>query len=66
MTKKDYIIIAKAVNKALSSLTYTSVDTQEAYRCLTTVAESLAYELKLENSKFNESKFFEACLTKRA
>jgi hypothetical protein len=61
MTKKDYIVIAKAVNKAYISLSYASVNMGETKRSLQTVADALAYELKLENARFDSNKFIEAC-----
>ena len=61
MTKKDYIIIAKAINKAYSSLSYASVNMAETKRCLEIVADSMAYELQLQNTLFDKAKFINAC-----
>lgn len=61
MTKKDYILLAKAINKAYSSLRYASVNMGETKRCLDVTVDALAYELKLDNTLFDEHKFVQAC-----
>ena len=65
MTKKDYEVIAKGIAKAKSSLSYASVCMPETDRSIETLAGAIAYELKLDNGRFNEEKFLTACgLTK--
>lgn len=61
MTKKDYILLSKAINKAKSSLSYASINMGETMRSLQVTAEAIAYELKLDNARFDETKFLEAC-----
>ena len=61
MTKKDYILIAKAINKAQASLRYASVNMAETQRCLSIVAETFASELARENVRFDSVKFLQAC-----
>jgi hypothetical protein len=61
MTKKDYILIAKAINSAKSALSYASVNMGETNRCIEIVVANLSYLLRGNNHKFDETRFKEAC-----
>lgn len=52
MTKKDYILIASAINNAC-----TSVDKN----IKSAIAKEFARVLKEENPQFNREKFYKAC-----
>lgn len=58
MTKKDYILIAKAVKEARDDVQ--NAPHNEKY-IVSTVAFALARELEKDNSRFDRQKFIEAC-----
>ena len=55
MTKKDYIVFAKVLNKNLKSITE-----QRDEELLADITQDLMTELKKDNKLFNERKFIEA------
>jgi len=67
MTKKDYQLIADVIcgrveNAKLSlHFGYTDEDISHALNTLSDLADMMAYELKLDNSKFDRDKFLSAC-----
>jgi len=56
MTKKDYELIAKSFNSVISDC-----ETQEELEVVYELAESLAVDLKDNNSLFDKDKFLTAC-----
>jgi hypothetical protein len=58
MTKKDYMLIAKAINTALHSCKYKITGP----RTIDNVVSCLIFELRSTNPKFNANKFREACM----
>lgn len=60
MKKKDYILIAKVINKVASGWNYDS----KYAAAISTVACQLSDELKTENNRFDVEKFLQACSVK--
>ena len=61
MTKKHYIIIAKAIKDSRYSLAYASVNMGETERSLEIVARTLSIALWNDNHKFSPERFLKAC-----
>lgn len=61
MTKKDYELIAKAIEGAGVALRYASVNTGETRRALQIVTLQLSSALAIENPRFDKDKFYNAC-----
>ena len=60
MTKNDYIVIAKVLNKRLSPYLEPGTNV-ETYRALRDVSEDFVEELSKLNPKFSRDKFLTAC-----
>ena len=58
MTKKDYILIAKAIKQTLKDLSFID-NYQEIIK--TSLIENISSELYYENYKFNKEKFCLSC-----
>lgn len=61
MTKKDYILIAKAIKKQRSHEMTLYEDGGSNIEVVDAVAQALAYELQLENPRFDKQRFLIAC-----
>lgn len=57
MTRKDYILIARALNGAMP-VSPESDRVKEAWR---TAADALAYALATDNPRFDRERFMRAC-----
>ena len=60
MTKKDYVLIARAINFTRFELRQ-HLSNKEMGAGVDRVVEELVKELQNENPRFNRSKFIEAC-----
>ena len=56
MTKKDYIIIAKAIGNAIKNLAKANHSKLEDYQ-IAVLADSLCWEMGLDNPRFNSNRF---------
>jgi hypothetical protein len=56
MTRKDYILIAKAISETRYNTTNLNY-----YQALNDVALNLAKALEAQNPRFDTAKFFQAC-----
>lgn len=57
MTKKDYELIAKSLNKVVKRLSYHNIRSQT----VVTVIEQIAADLSGDNQSFDRTRFLEAC-----
>lgn len=57
MTKKDYELIAGGIRQGLLAVKGHNIRTE----AVTMTAKFLAIELKLDNPRFNKTKFLQAC-----
>lgn len=55
MTRKDYVMIAKAISKARCGAYFLTL------HCFDEMAKELALEFSADNPKFNCDKFLKAC-----
>lgn len=67
MTKKDYEVIAYVINERIENAKlslhfgYSDEDISHALNTLSDLADMMAYEFSLDNSKFDRDKFLKAC-----
>lgn len=67
MTKKDYEVIAYVINGRIENAKlslhfgYSDEDISHALNTLSDLADMMAYEFSLDNSKFDRDKFLTAC-----
>lgn len=67
MTKKDYEAIAYVINGRIENAKlslhfgYSDEDISHALNTLSDLADMMAYEFSLDNSKFDRDKFLKAC-----
>lgn len=61
MTRKDYVLIARAVSKAKATISIKDSVGAHMENAIKRVAESLAMELRIDNPNFKRDRFMEAC-----
>jgi len=64
MTKKDYVLIANAINNEIGLCNYYggSKETEKIVRIkCELLVKAIAKALQKDNAKFNQDKFFKAC-----
>jgi hypothetical protein len=62
MTKKDYIIIAEAINKEAKRINASPNGNGQNSRTILNIIDNLGWVLKKDNPFFDNIKFEEACL----
>jgi hypothetical protein len=62
MTRKDYILIARAIRRVLSDVATDNERAAIEREAIGEVAKELAYELKHDNGRFDRTKFLNAAM----
>lgn len=61
MSKKDYVLIAGAIWKCSAIVKDNNIQTTNASEMIRAIAGQLAIDLKQDNPRFDQHKFYEAC-----
>ncbi|NDE72171.1 MAG: hypothetical protein EB054_05690 [Actinobacteria bacterium] len=66
MTRKDYVLLAKAINNALDEIEGSSELSEDPFKSVRLVVTSIATALESENPRFDYQKFISASYATQA